>query len=169
MKLFLTGDKQVGKTTVIEKVLSGYTGSVGGFVTQKLFSQQVGQNQIYLFDINDTERKREQQNAVALCGLAQIQKAYPKVFNNAGVKTLTTKPQPSLIVMDELGRIESDAAKFKRAVLRLLHADVHVLGVIQQKDTKFLNEVKMHPAVVLMEVTEQNRNDLPGEILNKLK
>jgi nucleoside-triphosphatase len=83
------------------------------------------------------------------------------VFNNLGVRILRDARESSLIVMDELGFMESEALAFREEVLRLLDGDAPVLGVLKSKHTPFLDQVRVHTAVKIIEVTEKNRDEIP--------
>ena len=54
---------------------------------------------------------------------------WPEVFDGLGVELLRAQPG-SLILMDELGFLEQDAAAFRREVLRCLDGSIPVLAVI---------------------------------------
>ena len=65
-----------------------------------------------------------------------------------------------VLVMDELGPHEEQAAAFRQAVLRALEGDVPVVGVLQQAESAFLHQVASHPNVRVVTVTEENRDAL---------
>ena len=65
-----------------------------------------------------------------------------------------------MLVMDELGPHEEQAAAFRQAVLRALDGDVPIIGVLQQAESAFLRQVAAHPNVRVITVTEENRDAL---------
>ena len=71
--------------------------------------------------------------------------------------------------MDELGFFENDAARFQEAVFRVLDADKPVLGVLKQKDTPFLRQVRHREDVIVYEIREDNRERLLPVILCELQ
>ena len=76
---------------------------------------------------------------------------------------LLKKAAPCVILMDELGFLEQDAAGFRRQVLRCLDGNSPVLAVIKHKThIPFLQEIRTHPRVQLYQVTAENRDDLPA-------
>ena len=66
--------------------------------------------------------------------------------------------QPALLVMDELGPHEAEAALFRQAVLKLLDGDIPILGVLQAPAERFWPEITHHPNVRMLEVTENDRD-----------
>jgi nucleoside-triphosphatase THEP1 len=65
-----------------------------------------------------------------------------------------------LIVMDELGFMESSAAGFRGAVMDALGGGVPVLGVLRLEGNPFLDAVKEHGRVSVVHVSESNRDML---------
>ena len=84
------------------------------------------------------------------------------VFDTAGT-ALLEDAQAELIVVDEIGRLERDAHLYQAALRRLLDGDVPVLGVIRKHKAAWADWVRSHPAVTLLEVTADNRDDVPRE------
>ena len=53
---------------------------------------------------------------------------------------------------------------FRARVLELLDGDTPILGVMRQGAMGWLEDIRNHPKVQLITVTEQNRNDLPLQL-----
>lgn len=89
-----------------------------------------------------------------------------EVFNGLGCDCLQA-PADSLIVMDELGFMEEEAADFVRGVLRALDGDVPVLASVKARmDVAFLQAVRTHPKATLFMIDEQNRDALYDQLLD---
>ncbi|MDR2162469.1 MAG: nucleoside-triphosphatase [Clostridiales Family XIII bacterium] len=71
---------------------------------------------------------------------------------------------PKLIIMDELGFMETDALVFRETVMSVLGGGIPVLGVLRQDTGPFLGAVRGHPRVEVVEVTERTRDVLPREL-----
>jgi 8-oxo-dGTP pyrophosphatase MutT (NUDIX family) len=69
-----------------------------------------------------------------------------------------------LVLMDELGPHEADVPEFQASVRRVLACGIPVLGVLQQADAPFLQEIARMRETELVPVTEENRNDLPRRL-----
>ena len=90
-----------------------------------------------------------------VCGGADMQQ-----FDKLGCGALADTAGCEVLVMDELGPHEEQAAAFRQAVLRALEGDVPVVGVLQQAESAFLRQVASHPNVRVVTVTEENRDAL---------
>ena len=153
--LFLTGAKGVGKSTLLRSLLAG-KGPLGGFRTVRVVHP--GGANVYILPASGDENYCEG-NLLFTCGNT----ASPEVFDRLGCAMLTDR-QAAVVVMDELGPAEVQAFAFQRAVLAQLDGDIPVYGVIQQARIPFLDAVRAHPAVELVEVTADNRNALVEEL-----
>lgn len=65
----------------------------------------------------------------------------------------------SLLLLDELGPREAEAAAFRENILSLLDGKTPVFGVLQAPAAETWPEILAHPEVLLFHITEQNRND----------
>ena len=143
--IFLTGDKGVGKSTLVRCLLAEGSWRLGGFFTVKR------EGKVYLLRPGETPCP---ENFLFCCGKA----ADPARFDALGCTALSVPCD--VILMDELGPHESDAPAFQNAVLRALDGNIPILGVLQKADTPFLHQVAAHPQAHLVEVTAENRDEL---------
>ena len=150
--LFFTGDKGVGKSTLVHALLRGKK-NIGGFCTVK------HSGAVYL--LRPGEECCEK-NRLFVCG----EEADPARFNTLGCSALEGAFDG--IVMDELGPHEQNAAAFQASVFRALDGDTPVIGVLQKADCAFLQRVAGHPNVRLIEVTKENRETLYTELAGQL-
>lgn len=169
MHIFLTGDVQVGKSTVIQKTVSALDFSLGGF--RSGFGPNRGQpdRRVYLWDAGGEPVYDEGHVVVRFTGHA------PEVlidrFNTLGVDTLrrARQRQADLILMDECGRFEGQAAAFQAEIFAALDGTIPVLGVVRQGFHGWLDDLRRHPKVTLLPVTVHNRNVLPDQIAALLR
>ena len=168
MHIFLTGDVQVGKSTIIKKTLAALQlQGVGGFRSISVPDLPDGAMSVYLIPAGDEHPMMGDWNRVGIrkgCGRG-IEKI-PEAFERAGVQALVDAENMPLILMDEVGRMESAAARFSARILELLNGDTPILGVVQKiADTKLTNAIRTHPNVHVLTVTKENREELAGEVL----
>lgn len=71
--------------------------------------------------------------------------------------------------MDECGRFEEQAVVFQSELFAALERDTPVLGVVRQGFHGWLDAIRSHPKVILLAVTEDNRDTLPGQIVGLLR
>ena len=163
LHLFLTGEKQVGKSTIIRRFLNASfltPQSLGGYVTGVL-TQPDGSSSVHLITPGGSDPLNET-NCIMTRVQAIIEKRgtpeiYPDIFETRGVELLQSTEGKQLILMDELGFAERTALKFRQKVLETLDGDIPVLGVLKKKPYDFLDQVAQHPKVMVVNVTEENR------------
>ena len=85
-------------------------------------------------------------------------------FEELGLQYLAQASAYPLIILDECGRLEQRFPRFCAQVLELLEGETPVLGVVRQDVMGWLEEIRHHPKVQLVTVTEQNRNELPQQL-----
>lgn len=135
--VFLTGRKQVGKSTLIRKELERYKKE------------------------NGEESAPSEENLLFICGSADRSRSDER-FDRMGSRILeeSMRNGAELLIMDELGPNEAGALVFQEAVLRALDGEIPILGVLQEADSPFLKKVATHPKVRVIRVTEENRDAL---------
>ena len=151
--LFLTGQKGVGKSTLIRGLLAEETGRLGGFFTVR------HEGGIYLLPAAK-EQAFIPENFLFRCGHG----IDPARFDDLGCVALADTAGCRLLVMDELGPHEEAALRFQAAVFRTLDGSIPILGVLQQAQSQFLDRVARHPHATVLTVTEENRDTLAAEL-----
>lgn len=158
-KLLLTGRPRCGKSSLIQKYTIGLP--IRGFTMQRLTRN--GETWAFrLLDLAEeayspyleTEEHWDD-IAIALTASGKWQ-GNTQAFEGKGCRALERALVFSgLAIVDELGVFEEKAVNFQQAVLRLLDSEVPVLGVLKDKHTPFLNQVRAHPQVTIVEYPSQ--------------
>lgn len=161
--IFLTGDKRVGKSTLIQNYLKTFSGKVGGFRTLRT-DAVYGDFAVHL--VRPGEQASEG-NLLFLCMHKGDPAAIPR-FEKLGCAALEDAGSCDLILMDELGPAEGKAEQFKQAVLAALDGNVPIIGVIQKAESEFLDLIRNHRNVDIVEVTLENRDILAKRNLRHL-
>jgi len=91
-----------------------------------------------------------------------------EAFESGGARLITESNNADLIIMDELGYLESDAPKFKKAVLDAIAGNIPILGVVRLGDIPWHKDIKLNHSVTLIDVNMENRGVLPFELVDKL-
>lgn len=173
--IFLTGALQAGKSTIISKVAASCGKRIGGFCTSfgaghaardiRACVPPAGRR-LYLYPA---------------CGSPLFDEAHvvarftengpyviPGRFEKLGVPLLRkARTNAELIIMDECGRMESDAAAFQSEILSALDGDIPVLGVVREDLPGWTPVIAAHPNVRLITVTPQNRDALTARLLRQ--
>jgi len=169
MHIFLQGIKGVGKSTVIRKTLDIITSRtpllLGGFFTWK------GRKDDLNLYIHSARRGNESDLfCVAMAGEGKGKyKCGIQVFEREGVRLLDQSRDADLIIMDELGYMESNAPGFRQAVLNIINGSIPVFGVLRLGDVPWHDEIKRNPHVTIYDVNEENRDNLPRELADILQ
>lgn len=94
---------------------------------------------------------------------------FTDVFDTVGTSLLRDAPECDVVVMDEIGPMESGSPRFCGAVLRALDSRVPILASVRDKDTPFLRAVRQHPSARCLWMAENNSDALFREALELLK
>ena len=165
--LLICGERGVGKSTLIRRLLEHSTREGGGFVTKRLpVADENGFFPIYLYPASQSEgeRRNETANLVGTCD-SRSSIRHPEVFDGLGAQLIKSAPRGGIILMDELGFLENDARVFQSTVLRALDSETPVLAAVKPKDTPFLRAVRGHENAELVFIDEQNRDALLEKLL----
>ena len=77
-------------------------------------------------------------------------------------------PGVSLVILDEVGKMESFSEPFRRAVEALLASDAPVLATVASHGVGFPKKVRNDPRVTLVRMRREARDGMVGEILRRL-
>lgn len=161
--LFLTGEKGVGKSTLLRKLLARSGRKPGGFFTVKTEDVFPGRVSLHLLAAGTAEVPGPE-NFLFFCG-GPPDGGEAERFDRLGCAALTEDRAADILIMDELGPREEEARRFQGAVFRALDGDVPVLGVLQRAESDFLQRTAAHPRGRVVEVTAANRDELAEALL----
>ena len=158
--LFLTGDKQVGKSTLLRRLIEALHLDCSGFETQAFFLNCERRG----FTLHGRVDMPPYRNDCICCARIEEKRAVPvlPVFEENGVlilKRSLASPAPFLL-MDELGRLEREASGFIAQVEACLDADKRVLGVLQKCNSAHVARLAQREDVTVLTVTPENRDEL---------
>lgn len=163
MHILITGEKQAGKSYLIRRLLEGETRPVYGFVTKMEKENGSGLRPVYMHPAREKQSDwtYTKANLVGLCNRERAQEIFPQTFETLGLSLLMQARPDGLIVMDELGYMESTASGFTEQVLRLLAGNIPVLAAVKKRPgVPFLEQVWNTPGALKYELTPQTRQSL---------
>ena len=167
--ILICGDRGVGKSTLVEKLLSSCPLPRYGFITKKMAPDEKGFYPVYIHPASQLpeERTCTPENLIGSCD-GRIHRPAEDVFNDLGARYIREAKPDGIIVMDELGFLESQAAVFTEAVLEALEGDIPVIAVVKNRmDVPFLQKVCTMPKAELFFITKENRDQLYEQIRSK--
>lgn len=131
MNLFLTGGRQVGKSTLLWKLLKKSGLRPGGLETGFGPWRAEETRRLFLYPYGAPDYGED-----AVCARMGPggKTAYPEVFDRRGaalVRAAVKDPAADVVVLDELGFLETEAKEFRAAVLEALHGPKPVWGVLR--------------------------------------
>lgn len=164
MHTLIIGARQIGKSTLIRRVLKELGRPVFGFETKKeeALSGQDGRSPMYIYPAGG-ERTQSAANLAGYCCGGRRPEVFLSAFDRFAPQ-LSDAPDGHIVVMDEIGLMETGSALFCQAIMRLLDGDAPVIAAVKDKSSPFLDAVKRHPNCRCFTITEENRDTLPEEV-----
>jgi nucleoside-triphosphatase len=171
-RIFLTGEPGCGKTTAVKKtcemmtsrskklggILSGEIREGGariGFSLEDVLTHETGT----LAHIDQKEGPRVGKYRVNLADIQRI--------GVAAIRRATA--EADVIIVDELGPMELNSMPFILAVEMALASTKHFVGTIHKRASHYLvAAIKSNPSYQILEVTPQNRNEIPTTIAERI-
>jgi nucleoside-triphosphatase THEP1 len=168
LKLFLTGDPGCGKTTVLRRVIDRLRGGVemSGFLTEEFLKSgrrkgfrgvTLSGQEFLLADRDLDSPMRVGPYGVSLEGLDTI-----------GLDSLRPDPQTRLLVLDEVGKMESFSEPFRERVQELLDDPTPLLATVAVHGVGFPKRVRQDSRITLVRMRRRGRDAMVGEILRHL-
>lgn len=161
--LLITGMPGIGKTTVIRRVAERLHGiQLGGFYTEEVreAGERTGfrlvdfEGRALIFAHVDFSGPRVSKYGVDVAALDARADAL-----------LAPRPEVAVYLVDEIGKMECLSPRFVAAMRRLLASDRLVVATVARKGEGFIAEAKRWPGAALREVSHDNRDRLPDEIV----
>ena len=165
--LLITGPPGIGKTTVLERVIACLPPAAAtGFVTRELRARGVRQG----FVIETLDGRSALLASVRFDAGPRVgrYRVHLAALDTVAVPALAARPGVRLVVVDEIGKMESLSPRFAAAVRAALDSPVPVLGTIGRSGGALIAEVRRRPDVTLVDVTLENRDALPAKIAGML-
>ncbi|MCL2140968.1 MAG: nucleoside-triphosphatase [Dehalococcoidia bacterium] len=169
MHIFLTGDTQIGKSTIIRKFLA-QTGITFDGLATFWESSDDGGRRLYLSRYCLGPRHGRKHCIAAFCGKRLMPtKETAEVFDSHGAKILRSIKKRDIIILDEIGRLESSATAFQRLLMEYINGSVPILGVISPPTTDFLKQLHSHEKITTIEISADNRELVLTNLLSHQK
>lgn len=168
MRLFLTGNPGVGKTTLIRAIAERLEGiRCAGFYTEE--TRQAGQRTGFRIITLDG-----QEGTLASLGSQKPTvgkySIHVREFEQLVLRYLDPVTSPAdLYVIDEIGKMELLSRQFRIRIIELLRQPTNLLATIAKKGNGFIDQIKRRSDVEIIEVTRKNRDELPEELAWKIK
>ena len=164
--IFLTGAPSSGKTTVIKKIISQLQQPKKGFYTEeeRIEERRAG------FLMISLEGQKGYLAHQDISSPFRIRRYGVSIENIENIAVPSIKPADnSIIILDEIGKMECFSELFKKTAIEVLDSDNIVIGTITMGGDDFIKSIKLRGDIEITEVTAENRDTLPQLILEKIK
>ena len=168
--ILICGRRQVGKTTMVTRLMQELTVPVYGFQTARAATDPDGTHHICMYPAGRADGHMSAENHIGECNM-HVRSVQPRVFDELGVSLLRAARPGGVIVMDELGFMEAGSEIFCGEVLKTLDGDIPVLATVKDTDlgASFLDRVRQHPDAELYMLTRENYDEVLSVILPKVQ
>lgn len=163
--LFLTGKIGIGKSTLLKRVLKECNLSIGGYTTQRVFEGYFRKYIIKSLYDNSTSY-----TILRVDSRDDSKEHFIDAFEEGALSILDKSlKERDLIVLDELGNAENTMSLFTNKVFELLDSKKIVFGVLKESDCDFLNVIINREDVIVLTITEANRDYILEDIISILR
>ena len=165
MKIFLTGEPRIGKSTLLDSVIESVN-EKRGFITKEVRTDGVRTSfnmisstgdKIVLCDVNSTSEIRVSRYGVNIDEL------------NKFIDNLPDIEPGRLIYIDEVGQMELYSDSFKALVNDYLEKPNPLIGTLSSVyNDEFTEELRKRDDVEIIQVTLENRDALKNELISRI-
>ncbi|MBE6031786.1 MAG: hypothetical protein E7224_01155 [Clostridiales bacterium] len=168
MHTLIVGNSDAPRLAFIDRLLDSLRPDlpVYGYRSVKEAEQEDGRAPIYIYPARGAWIRTEE-NLAGWCK-ARKSETYPEVFDRYAA-WIEEAGEDGLLLLDELGPMESKSPRFCQAVLAALEKESPILAVVRDKDTTFLKQVREHANTKHFFLTTGNSEELFPEVLAFLR
>jgi len=156
--ILFTGPPRCGKSTLIEKVVCRIEKPATGFFTREIREKgkRVG------FSINALNGNKGILAHRTIITRFRVGKYGVNLnhIDRIAVPSMTPNSPDEIVVIDEIGKMECFSPLFRQTLIKILDSKNKVIGSIAQKGDKFIEKIKEREDVLLVRVSEKNRDEL---------
>ena len=167
MIIFITGRPQVGKTTLIKKIISEFE-NLGGFFTEEIRegNKRVG------FSIETIDGKKGILAHVNISSPYHIGRYGVDIesLDKIGVQAIEDAvKQQKIIVIDEVGRMELYSKNFQKAVLHACDNAPLLIAAIQIKKSALPDQLKTRKDCEIFKLTIPDREKITKDVMRRIR
>ena len=169
MHALIVGDRGVGKSTLIRRVLQELNRPVFGFETKKeeQLEDPIRGCPIYIYDAGKPHC-RAQENLIGY-HKEQDMAAITAAFDRYAPSLMGPVADDAVVELDEIGFLEAKSDAFCQAVLHMLEGKNPLIAAVKNRAHPFLDAVRNHPNARCFFITAENRDALYEEVLAFMK
>jgi len=165
--ILLTGPPRCGKSTLIEKIIRQLDKPLTGFFTREIRvrGQRVG------FSIVTLNGKEGNLARAGIESPTRVGKYGVNLddLDRIAVPSMFPSRSDEIVVIDEIGKMECLSPLFRETLPKILDSKNQVIASIAQKGSPFIQKIKKRPDVLLVSVSEKNRDSLVVSLIRAIK
>lgn len=149
MKIFITGEKGSGKSTLVNFLIKELCLEVKGFKTLPLFENEkrIGFYFHSMIAIAGNDQQFSKQ-------LSAINETIAGVFDDLGARCLLASQGKDYIIMDEIGYLEHDEMVYLQLLAKTIDDNPNILGVLRKCAIKYIQKIKEKNDILLIDLDE---------------
>ena len=167
MNILITGEPGIGKTTLIVQILEVIKDlHVVGFYTREIRQGGIRKG-FELIDLSGRKRLLSHVNFKSPYRVGRYGvdiKGFDQFLE--GIEFFD--PLTDVVVIDEIGKMESFSITFNTLIGRLLDSETSVIATVALKDTGIIGSMKNRPDIKLFKMARDNRSSLLNDIMSLL-
>jgi nucleoside-triphosphatase len=164
----LTGNPGVGKTTLLHKIIGRWRGPVGGFTTEEVRPDARRQG-FKLITLDGQSTIIAGTDVMTKHRLGRINVDVDAI-ERVGVPALERALEMGgLIIIDEIGKPELLSSAFVEVLHRIVESEQPVLATLMLGYHEEIDALTKHSDARVIQVTQNNRNELPHQIAAELR
>jgi len=147
MKIFITGAKGSGKSTLVQTIIQEQQLQVSGFLTLPLYENgnRIGFYFHSLIPVQQNDQRFSIQETTSNRTIAGI-------FDHLGVECLTNSQGNAYIVMDEIGYLEHDENSYLSSLTQTIDKNPNIIGVLRKCDIQYICQIRQRKDILLIDL-----------------
>lgn len=166
MKIFITGGKQVGKSTLIQTLIRNYEISICGFLTLPVYENDKRFG-FYFHSLVDIENN----NQIFALSHETNCSVIPHIFDTIGVESLEKSMDDlnRIMILDEIGRLEKKEVHFIKTLMKCIDTYPNIIGVLKKCNISYIEDIKNRSDVIMYDLDVLDYDYVYHEIESILK
>ena len=164
--ILLTGPPRCGKSTLIERLIPQINRPLTGFFTREI---REGGNRkgfsIITLDGKKGVLAHEESKSRVRVGKYGVN--IDELDRIAVPAVIPSKPE-EIVIIDEIGKMECYSPLFRETLVKTLDSENTVIGSIALKGGPFIQKIKERKDVLLVTVSEKNRDSLVTYLIEQI-
>jgi nucleoside-triphosphatase THEP1 len=156
--ILVTGPPRCGKSTLIERLVGRIQKPITGFFTRE--KRQGGKRVGFsIITLDGKEGVLAHQGTKSKLRVGKYGVNIDHI-DQIAVPSMVPAKADEIVVIDEIGKMECFSSLFRQTLLKALDSDNSVLGSIALKGDEFIQSTRKRADVLLIHITENNRDKL---------